>query len=260
MSKESGFFDRFNIAIAIIPLIAYGLVFLYEQGYNSVFGLSNDFIEINVQSVLKSLAAMSILLVFVIATVKFYELHTLARKSLQNPFIRLFMSILYFVFLKLIFANTQESGAIPAFGIIFITVVLTTDFIMPIFSRWKVKGYLNKVAAAEDHQQVILSKDKTPNILGTYIAKLPGGIATYLFVFLFLIQGGFYLGQSTAMKRNNVYLTNGRKELVVKVLSDKILTAEIKDNKVQRSFKIYPLDGFVFTSEKYDNLQFPVVK
>ncbi len=260
MKKEPVFFDRFNVAVAIVPLIAYGLVFLYEQGYNSVFGLSNDFIEITIQSVLKSLAAMSILLVFVVVIIKFYELHTLARKSLQYPLIRLFMALLYFIFLKLIFADTQRSGAIPAFGVILLATVLIADFIMPIASQRKVKGYLNKVAAEEERHQQAFSNDKTPNIIGGYISKLPGGFVTYLFIFLFLLQGVYYLGQSTALKRDNVYLTNDRKELVVKVLSDKVLTAEISEDKVQKSFKIYPLESFTFKSERYDNLQFPEVK
>lgn len=247
--------------ISSVPIAGYAVAYLYQLGYNSVFGLTNDFINISLESVFKALGALSIVLGFVFLVSLFYDVYLKIRPGLKLPILRLFMAVLYLLFMYAIFSDTDYTQKYMLPGFIFLGLVVLIDFISPLLFQWSTKGYLNKIATAQKELESSLHGKKMSKFINNVVAKLPGGVVTYLFVLIFVIFGSYQIGVSSALNPGSYMSTKDGKELLIKKDGHDIVTATIENNFVKQDFKFFRVseDGKPFEFKKYNGkLSFPL--
>lgn len=231
-----------GIALAAIPAFCYLITYLYESGYNRIIGLPDDFINIDLVSVLGALAAMSIVLFFAYNLIVLSEALVKAPHNLRLPLTRLSLASLYTLFIAGLFLHTDlTKHYIITLAVPILALFVFIDFILPLIFHRSVKGFLNKVSQAEANRQEGLKK--TPNYLGNFIGQLPGGTFTYFFILMFMLLGSYHIGTSSALTKDDFYKINGKDEVVVKILPNSIIGAKVKENRLTKEFSVYPVNN-----------------
>lgn len=202
-----------NIAIAVIPLIAYSIIFAVESGYFYVFKLPSQFISFDLAEVFVVSSAL-LGLVFVvfailnplsdfflsknIPPVIVYKIHT------YIPIVLLFLSA--FVLFKSMWIEWVGFGV----GLIFL---LIGDFVFPIFTQSKNKNYLTKIARASELESRNIQKEIS--LLNKFIQMAGRNGAKVIFYFALTLYIAFQTGRSIALQKSDFWVVNTIPETVV---------------------------------------------
>lgn len=144
--EASGYRLGEGILVGVFTVYVYSLTFAYEVGYCSIYGVPSTFIEISVTRMLIAAAALITLVVFpwvaaflVYATIPALEPTHPIRLRLRG------MSVIIFVVL----ANYSLRLQLRSYALALLALLAISYFVEPLLSQRKVRGYIEKLRAAD---------------------------------------------------------------------------------------------------------------
>lgn len=260
MSKRLSILTEGTV-LAIVPAACYALVYIYQSGVDSVYGLGTDFINVDFVAALKTFFALGILYAFGFIITEFYELQLKLRPGLKLPILRLLISFLYLCFITLIYLPTDYTKtSIIKYALYPVLLYVFIDFILPLIFHGSTKGFWNKVAHSETvHQDFLRQRN---NFIGKAISQLPGGVATFLFLTFFVFVGSYHLGVTNAIEKRDYFKVEGSNNVIIKSTPDYVITARIDGINITQNFTIYPVQNTdtPLVLSRYDGPQLKPVK
>ena len=207
--RTAGFLRRIASSEALwlagIPVTAYLAVYSYYSGYFSVFSLPRLLIEFNLVEVffVSGVILAVAFLVFFYGNLAFSAVSGLPgilAKRLRRGI------VIFVVFLgtMLVVQSPRYLRSLHWFVLAGILFVVVTELVLPLMTERRVKGYLNKLEAAEVAREKA-EKDKTLRGPPEKLLILMGpwlGAAVFL---LFCVYG---LGKYQAVTRKDYYVTD----------------------------------------------------
>jgi hypothetical protein len=147
-----------GLALAGLPVVSYGMAFLYESAYCQHFAIPRSFISISLTSVFAVFLALAsaLFLVFLLANLAFAFLYPRAWESpISREIVSLVSVSLLFLGFLLLSRPPRPLIYLGIFGF-----VLALNLAWPLFTQRGVKGYAAKAEAqAELERQVALGLD-----------------------------------------------------------------------------------------------------
>lgn len=220
--KEKGFFDKFTLSetliLATIPFASYAIVFFYEWGYFSVFKIPIEFITFDLSRIF--LALLSIV-GFGAGVYYFSELIVNVFSSQPEPIRRIINKHAYrfvFVIVLSFFTSSVDWKTFVLLSIFLIIFLPGYDFLFPLISQRKVKGYIAKLAAQDKQQNEYDAKqeDELTMIPLIKAAALLGRKFFFgLFVFICALFLTYQLGEGEARTQIEFQVINTNPERVV---------------------------------------------
>lgn len=234
--KQNNISDAF--LIAALTILGYWFSFLYEYGYLSYFDIPTEFVSVGLPTIFYCLiTAFAITLLF-LPIINFIAMCWPNDFRFRNKIFRILLILFVPVVNFLLFRYRSEDIALY---IVFGCWLLIFEFLWPIITQSKVKGYFNKIKADEDSEDEVQSK-----ILGSRIIDKfgIGGYSLFLLVFLgstFFVKAG----QANAyLKKDFFQLDDNPKLILIRTYEDIYITKAIMNNYSEFSsgFQIIPKD------------------
>lgn len=222
------------IIIAASSIVAYMAAFLYEVGFDSVFGIPVEFINLNLTTVCTVGTAWLVIIVMIyfVGELMFQlwpkgaNVHPVYSKL--SDFIPSFIIVIVLLFLYDF--KWKEWIATGAFLLTFLLI----DLISPLITQRGKKTYRDKLKANDGR----LPRE---TFLGFAAERL--GVSTIVIILL-LVYGfwfSYHIGRSKAMTKNEFLVVATSPEMVVlRTYGDKLICAPFDrtTNEVKRTFSI----------------------
>jgi len=224
--KSLSIFSDAIIAV-IIPIAGYYTAFRYESGYAKYFGMPTTFIDVDLSEVL---SLVGLLLMVFIGAIGYMDFRATLFKE-KNPITRAIGRILFpFLLLFLVIYASDLKGISLYFMLFFIFGILFVEFILPLFSQRKIKGYKNKLERQEQKDEMhksIMSSWLTSYSEGRSLFKYAVIVLTIFSLFFMDTLGGAY-----ARHQSSFLILKSNPELVVlRKYSGKFICAEFDREK-----------------------------
>jgi len=214
----------------LLPIYGYFLTYRYEQGYCSNFDIPDTLIKIDLFDMIKVIGKLIPLILFLYF---FFEI-SYSPKPSKNPLVRsinrLFLPIL-FIFVSLITLNFSLQALI--IFLIIILFFIFAEFILPLISARKVKGYKKKLEYQEDIEK------KQEWLVTKFLKQL--SFPAYLILFLSFFSLLFIdsVGSIKAKNQKSFLIIKSKPELVIlRKYSDILIctTFNRKNKEVHNNF------------------------
>jgi len=239
--KKHGFlFVPEPILAVLIPITGYYAAYCYERGYASHFGIPSSFVDVGMPEFLR-LVSLSIVLYF---TIFGYLEQRIKLSKGKNPISRaigrtLFTSV-FFLALIVVYRLT---GVLLYLVLFLLLLGFFTELGAPLIYQRKIRGYSNKLFAAE---QDYTQRGSSRTVLETLLARGERTPKITLFILLVIYLFGMYpLGDVIARYETSFLVLKSCPELVVLVkYSNKLVCSEFDREKkeIQRVFYIKSLE------------------
>ncbi|HEY5728812.1 MAG TPA: hypothetical protein VIS72_02085 [Anaerolineales bacterium] len=229
-----------GIFLGLISASAYFFTYTYERGYAGYFNIPTELITVSLNTTLLFFTIIfgffGFLFIFLdISTTLLKGLNPIIAKTVLPVFITLFLPLIYIYFFGLI-----EWSRWMAL-LIFCLIIAFIQFIFPLLTQRKVRGYINKLAAQleADRQNV-----NFPSLLADWFGLNP-------IIFLLLFIFGYFVastaGLAEAVKKTDFLVIHSNPEVVVlRIYNDLAIGASF--NRTTKELG----DEFTFTSIKQD--------
>ena len=224
--KSFSIYSDAIIAI-IIPIAGYYAAFKYETGYANYFGVPTNFIDVGLSEVLN---LVGLLLMAFIYVVGYINIRSILFKD-KNPITRAIGRILFWLLLLFLVIYASDLKGISLYFVLFFMFgILFVDFILPLFSQRKIKGYKNKL----EHQE--RNDDMHKSIRSSWLTSYSEGRSIFKNVVIVLTIFSLFfidtLGGASARHQSSFLILKSNPELVVlRKYSGKFICAEFDREK-----------------------------
>jgi predicted Holliday junction resolvase-like endonuclease len=242
LEEEKKSFNIFSDAIiaVLIPIAGYYTAFRYETGYARYFGIPATFIEVGLSEVL---GLVGLLLILFFMTIGYMDIRAKFYKG-KNPINRAIGRVLFPILVLSLLIYASDLRGLNLYTILFFMfVILFVEFILPLFSQRKIKGYKNKLEQQEQKDE--MSKSRMSSWLRSY--SKGRGIFKYAAIVLIVFSLFFMdsVGGAHARHQTSFLILKSNPELVVlRKYSGKLICAEFDRGKreILNAFYIKSLD------------------
>lgn len=232
-----------SILIAFIPIYGYFAAYVHEIGFCRQFQIPLEFVEISLNEVLKvmSIAIPIVLLLFI------GWIFSLFTQMFTNPVLRILGRSIFPLFAFVLLIVPFGGNLLEAIIVFLIAwfIMIGSDFVFPLFSRQKFKGYYKKkLEQYEEFDKKI--KNPLDAIVDLVMDQI--GVLTFMIIFLFLFALAFFvhpMGESIAKKQKSFMIIKSEPELVIlRKYSKNFICAPFDRNKkeIKKSFYIKNVD------------------
>lgn len=238
-----------GIIIAASPLAAYLLTYCYELGFAANFGIPREFMTLELRGILP----LTILILFASLSLELFIVIFKPLIANMNVIFRKIVSLsLWLVFFSpLILLSLARKNNIPLFFFLGLSLfAIYGEFISPILTQTRGKGYLDKLKASEATQKSMLSSMNY--FFGRKIAKL----VLVIFVLGYVMIVTRIVGEYKAVSQNDYLVIRSAPEMVVlRIYGDKLTCAPFDrtTKEVKRIFNVFKIS-------EDSNLQFHLEK
>ncbi|MFX0202363.1 MAG: hypothetical protein ACFFCW_40165 [Candidatus Hodarchaeota archaeon] len=227
-----------GILLVFIPLVAYFYTFIYNAGFNSVFAIPNEFIEIQLGKAFITLISIAGVLLMGIMLANLLVIFWPARDIIRIKMTRILVVSAPFLWKFFLFgAQFWEEWFRSHFFLYVIIGVGILEFVFPIFRFRDESTYIEKLEAEEDHEEMARGR----SLFGILQARI--GTPRYILI-IALIFGALFAydtGRSVAIKKKDYQVLQGTPEVVVLRINDDLLICAPFDRssrKVERQLII----------------------
>lgn len=244
-----------GIFIALIPVYAFLLTYLYELGYCNYFGIPRWLIEINypnyILALLSVLAIISFSILLFITASMIVPTHI--NPLLKLKFIRNAIIIIYYI-ISLYLNNFKLS-----YPLLIITLLIVfSDLVLPLLQYRKIQGYINKLIKDEERESEVISN----SLYGYGLSSISLKTRFFIIVLFLLATIAYFTGKHDAMDQKEFTFVNdgalryvvlraynnklicGQRDGTTKQLDDNFLIIDLSDGKEKANLqneKIGPL-------------------
>ena len=237
------------IIVAASPILGYGIAFLNEWGFCSVFGIPTQFIRLNLTTILS--AAAAVLAVAAILSIVFGPIIALLRSRtgpLAQSLARLTYLFVAFLGLLIIYRDVW------LYWLVFLCCLLVyalIEFSWPLITQRGKGSYVQKLKASQvaegEYGSVIQDAGRFPP--ATIVAVIWGILLVALF--------SFSLGQSNAMHKTSFLVPSAFEDSVVlRIYDDNMICATIDNEakEVESNFFVLNVSGEPTTMLKLEKV------
>ena len=240
-----------GILTAFIPAFSYLTAYFFERGFCGQLQIPLSFIEIGINEVLKVIVLIIPLILFLF----FGIVLTIYVRILKNPVFKILSrSIfpLFLFFLMFAFSGLSLVKVIIGF-LIFWFIFIGSDFIFPLFSKRKFRGYYKRTLES------YLESDKKPKdlfdkISDSFIEQF--GILTYTIIFFLSFILIFFvgdMGRTYARNKRSFMIIKSSPELVIlRRYSSSYICAPFDREKKEFKKKFYLKTGDKISEEGFE--------
>ncbi|HKK45796.1 MAG TPA: hypothetical protein VJ964_09755 [Balneolaceae bacterium] len=240
-----------GLLIAGVPAVGYWLAFLYQLGYCTYFNIPTSLIEISLLNVLIAIIGLvGFLAIINLYGEPFFWLYKGLPEVIRPAIVKIGAPLIFMCGYAYV---TRLSGK-PFYVAISIVVIplLFVEFILPLFTQRKTKGYLAKLKA----QKKI---DYEYDTMMDTLAKNAGKERFLLFILLFAISfiTFFAGGYKAKTKTEFIVLTQPVKSIVLKSYDNNFVTAKFDrdSNTVTAKYTLVPIDKSNFEMDEIGPLK-----
>lgn len=240
-----------GILTAFIPAFSYLTAYFFERGFCGQLQIPLSFIEIGINEVLKVIVLIIPLILFLF----FGIVLTIYVRILKNPVFKILSrSIfpLFLFFLMFAFSGLSLVKVIIGF-LIFWFIFIGSDFIFPLFSKRKFRGYYKRTLESylESDKK---TKDLFDKISDLFIEQF--GILTYTIIFFLSFVLIFFvgdMGRSYARNKRSFMIIKSSPELVIlRRYSSSYICAPFDREKKEFKKKFYLKTGDKISEEGFE--------
>lgn len=217
--KKNSWFSNIRMSeaatIAIIPVVAQIIVFVYQCGYFGVFQIPVTLISFSLNDLFMVIAGILILsaIIYYYGDLVF-SIIQFTSEPIRDKLLRSFGAFIFLFILFFSYGLKLWREWLPA--LLAVILILLLEFILPIL-QFKGKGnYLEKLKAhaeqrakSEQNREIITPYDKLLQLLGPKI-----------FLFLLALCGVYHFGRAAAMTQIEFRVANTIPEVVVLWMGD----------------------------------------
>lgn len=225
-----------------MPVMGYLIAFIYESRYLSVYGIPSDFVIINWTNLI---VASGSVLGISIALLIFLWLPLIAAifgASMKNILFGIIIrQISMYTYTTIFFAryHMMESGL----EFVFILPVFLTflDFIFPLITQRKVRGYSNKLKTQDKIDREKASFLKLPAVISRHIVI----IIVVMVTVTIILTMGYMEGKRNALTREEYLVPSTYPEsVVVRVYQDYLICTQFNQepDSNERTFFLISID------------------
>jgi hypothetical protein len=223
-----------GLAIAIAPGLGYLLVFVYHLAFSEVLHIPTEFIEVQLRDLLIATVAVGLLLIISMTFADLTRGWLKVDRPGKRRVLRHTIAIVVFgIPLSLMALN---KGGWALWLVPLVMLVMTSDILLPIWTKRHTKGFWNKMEA--DHN---LRNTEKP-ILLQQLSERSGLPIIYMYIFLFAL---FYLsytyGVLEAQTKVNYLILPKSHEVVLVIYGDKAIVSPYSGHEFSRTFRIVKL-------------------
>ncbi|MFD5853881.1 hypothetical protein ACFWGC_27585 [Cytobacillus pseudoceanisediminis] len=214
-----------GLLIGILTALGYFVAYSYQKGYLLFYGITEVFL--NQITIVNVIISISVIGTALFAAVTAYDGFKRIIPESQNSIVQIFSkSFAPYLFIALITAPfTIQNIKI----VIFILIgLLCMFYIMPIFTHWKVKGYLNKLSKQVEHEEN--SRITFESISRAWRVFPSSRIFSIIAVFLLLPHISSLFGYKTAETAEHYFIfknQQGKDYVVIDKIGDNFIVAPI---------------------------------
>lgn len=228
------------ILALIIPVAGYYLAYRYEQGYLSYFSVPVLLVEVGLTEVLGVIGQLIIIFLLILGYLDFRA--TLSKEG--SPVARAIGRVLFpIIVLLLIIYATSVKGTTLYLLLSILALIVLFEFVFPIFSQRKVKGYktrLEKQELKEGAKNSLMNSLLSSYNKEDYALKYTINL-TMVLSLLYI----FFLGSFSAKHAVSFMVIKSSPELIViRKYSNRLICAEFDRNMktIKREFHILNID------------------
>ena len=261
-SKKSGpKLIHVGILSAFISAFIYLTAYIFERGFCSQIQIPLSFIEIGINEVLRVIISIVPLILFLFLGIVL----TIYTRKLKNPVFKILSRSIFPLFLLFLVSafSGQPSVEVIIGFLIFWFIFIGSDFIFPLFSKRKFKGYYKRTLESY-LQSDQTAKNPLDIIKDLFMEQF--GILTYaIIIFLTFILIFFVgdMGRSYAKNKKSFMIIKSSPELVIlRRYSDSYICAPFdrKQRKFEKKFYLktgtqISEDGFEIVTEEIGPLR-----
>lgn len=223
-----------GIIIATIPAIGYWIAFLFEYGYCNYFNIPLTFMEISIQNIMIAIIGLLGLLAIILNfAIYFHMLFHWLPRTIKFSLLRIF-TMTAFTYGFFLFNKHLFSQVVLITSIMFI-FLLFLEFVLPLISQNKTKGYLEKMKA--QHKLDF----ETNTLINVTAEKIGYNKSALIFLVFYLSFLAYFAGSYNAKYQNEFLILKDEKELVVLKTYSKFFLAAKFDRKTKTIFTEYKL-------------------
>lgn len=228
-----------GILLASVPVIGYWCAFLYELGYCFYFDIPSFFVEVGLISVMPAILGLLTVIVFIyfIAESIFMTPFRGLPASLKSIFRRIAYIASFIVGYGIIMR--YAFSMVVSLVILVIAIFCLFQFVSPLITQHKTKGYLAKLDAA--HKDYL----RYDTLLDIGVQKIGRTLFIFFFSIYLLSILAFFSGGCRARFQDNFIVLSGTPELVVLKKYDSYFIVAVL-NRSSKSFsaeyKLLPVD------------------
>lgn len=200
-----------TLILAAVPFVAYLVVYFYEYGYFSVFQIPLEMASFDLSRIF--IAILSVISWVILL----YFLNDMLREITSNqpePIRRRLNTLLLALVLSVAYLFLiAHDWRIWLAGILFLLLIASPAFWIPLFTQKSKKGYIAKLIA--DDIVADQRSEKKPDVF----EKLAALIGPQSVLFVLILAGSLYLafltGQSSALQQKDFVIVNTSPERVI---------------------------------------------
>ncbi len=220
-----------GVLLAFIPFLGYLIVFVYELGFSSYFGIPYEFIQPSFTSVCLVTALIIGILLFSFVMGHCLSVILLTVFSIKDgPFLRTIKRIILQVFVLLFFIffwGKEWKEYIGAIAICIIIIIL--EFLWPLFTCRDKKTFSDKLAGQEEIEKRFEPEfrkffDYIDNRLGRQNVSI---FLITSFFLLFVYQAGLI----KAKQKEYFWQVEGDQKIVIRIYGDNLICASFDAEK-----------------------------
>jgi hypothetical protein len=208
------------ILLALASLAAYFYTFIYNVGFNSVFAIPNEFVEIQLGTAFIALISVFSVLVMGVILANSFIMVWPERWVLRIKILRVLLVAIPFLWKFFLFGGQFWGEWWRSRFLLYVAAIIAiTEFVLPIFQFRGKSTYIEKLEADEAAEDVPRSR----SLFGILQARI--GTHRYLLI-LALIFGAWLahdIGRSVALKKKNYLVLQAPQEVVVLRISGNLL-------------------------------------
>ena len=240
MSKDKSFKISENLIIAALPAIAYLLAFGYQYGHANYFGVPFEFIAVDLTHVLILFVGIPSVFMMFSSFVNLIPVFKLVRQSALGVSI-----FRFFVMIALSLFFVKEYGW---FAVLVVAIYVGFfEFIFPLITQRKHKGFITKLQRQEDLERAI---DRDNHLL-----QNPGFLKFYFLLSLLVIVFVIFLqlGKTSAMNQKDFLVTEDG-VAVLAIYGDTLIGSEFDEET-----KKITSDKFFINLGNKDQIKFQLI-
>lgn len=225
-----------GLLIASIPVCAYGVALTFEMSYCWYFGIPFQLIEISMVDIAKALGLLTFIGFFVFV---FIDLISFFKDIIPFTLIRNFIKVVPLLIMTgiAIFCFREAWEEWAPFASIFI-LFAAFNFLLPVVSHRKIKGYINKLNAADELDD---SVKNLSDWLSTQVRPHVNIVIASLFI-AFTVS--YIAGRAFAMRNTYfIVINNPEEKVLLRIYEDKFICAEFNrtDGTIKNDFTVIKL-------------------
>jgi len=209
--------------ISAVPLVGYGLAFLYELGYGSHFRIPGDLINVGLVQVFVAISALFAILImlFVVSNLVYIIAANVDGVDRKDPVVRSFsrlvpLALILGAFL-LLYRSYWVGWVLP---LVLFVIYACLELAAPLITQRRVQGYHAKLEAQEKHEEAITT---LPEAIARKWGLSGARVGYYLIMFTSI---AFCAGHAEAVNKEHFHVVADQKNLaIVRIYGDTVIAA-----------------------------------